>query len=98
LAENRFNGFSWFRYETVKTVSQQCECLSTGLKSGVNKKDFLCKATSRNDCLDTVSSTRGSDDLECVPPEVFGMNERIYKSHLRKKSSPADAVNKKVDL
>lgn len=29
--------------ETVKTVSQQRECFSTGLKSGVNEKDFEAK-------------------------------------------------------
>jgi hypothetical protein len=32
--------FSWFVMETVKTVSQQDEGLSTGLKPGVNEKDF----------------------------------------------------------
>jgi hypothetical protein len=46
LAENRFNGFSWFRYETVKTVSQHCDCLPPGLTPGVIEKDFLCKAAS----------------------------------------------------
>jgi hypothetical protein len=30
--------------ETVKTVSQHGECLSTGLKPGVNKKDFGARA------------------------------------------------------
>jgi len=40
LARNRFNGFPDFAKETVKTVSQQRAGLSTGLKPGVNKKDF----------------------------------------------------------
>jgi len=26
--------------ETIKMVSQQCHCLSTGLKPGVNERDF----------------------------------------------------------
>jgi hypothetical protein len=32
--------FPGFAMETVKTVSQQCECLFTGLKPGVNEKNF----------------------------------------------------------
>jgi hypothetical protein len=40
FGRNRFNGFPGFAMKTVKTVSQQCECLSTGLKPGVNEKDF----------------------------------------------------------
>ncbi len=32
-----------FTRETVKTVSEKCQCLSTGLKPGVNEKDFDAK-------------------------------------------------------
>jgi hypothetical protein len=32
--------FDAFHMETVKTVSQQCDSFSTGLKPGVNEKDF----------------------------------------------------------
>jgi hypothetical protein len=39
-AENRFNGFTAFVTETVKTVSKQCEGLSTGLKPGVNETNL----------------------------------------------------------
>jgi hypothetical protein len=40
--ENRFNGFAPLQLamETVKTVSKQCQCHSTGLKPGVNDTDF----------------------------------------------------------
>ena len=32
--------FADFANETVKTVSQLCECFYTGLKPGVNEKNF----------------------------------------------------------
>ena len=41
--ESRGKPFQRFRavpMKTVKTVSQQCERFSTGLKPGVNEKDF----------------------------------------------------------
>ena len=43
-SRNHFNGFRCVARETVKTVSQQHECFSTGLKPGVNEKDFSGKA------------------------------------------------------
>jgi hypothetical protein len=45
-AENRFNGFARFPMKTVKTVSQQCGRLSTGLKPGVNEKGLLRQSRS----------------------------------------------------
>ena len=47
--ENRFNGFScYFIKETVKTVSQRCERLFTGLKPGVNETDHLKQSLFRS--------------------------------------------------
>ena len=43
MSRKPFQRFSAFAVKTVETVSQQCECFSTGLKPGVNEKDFEAK-------------------------------------------------------